>query len=281
MALVLARTAARSLAAPLRASTAIRCSSAVAAERPALLRARAAGEERERRDSWQQAGTSSARWSAGASCAALGFGLVVFQLVANAEAPEEHAEPLTGLKYPHLISVPETPKKHVFVGCGCRLMTPLKVKAYTIGLYADEAGLKKAVKEGKGAAEALGTEAYEKTVRLVMARDVDGTHLAKGFDRSMLKRIRTAAKEGKEGGKEALRKFNNLFRGRNLPSGTEVTLSWLAGGRMVTAIGGQHVGTIESEALCWAIFDMYCGPKAVSNEAREGIAAGLAALGHH
>ncbi|GAB0492722.1 hypothetical protein MMPV_003991 [Pyropia vietnamensis] len=191
----------------------------------------------------------------------------------------------------------------VLVGAGVRAMTPLKVKVYALGLYADHAALVSVVPaaalastaEGGAApsvtaADLLGMpavwtglcapRAFPATLRLVVAREVTGAHMLHGFERALKPRLRVAAKaHDHTDGKAGMAAFTGWWKKvGTLPVGTEVTLSRDGAGRVTMAIKGEPVGAVVSDALAWALWDMFLGAGGVSVEIRQGIADGLARL---
>mmetsp|Transcript_13690 Transcript_13690/g.23489 ORF Transcript_13690/g.23489 Transcript_13690/m.23489 type:complete len:297 (+) Transcript_13690:81-971(+) len=217
--------------------------------------------------------------------------LAAFILTAEAQAEDKGGitERSTGIVYPQFIS-DDSLRKQYLVGVGVRAMSPLKIKAYCIGLYVDVDQAKAPLAQWRGADAAtllhdhsfnqvLLQDRFDKSIRLVMARDVDGLHLAKGFDRSVIPRVRRAASSmNMPGGKEALKEFNGWFRGKNLKTGTEVVLHWHRGGKLTACIDGVVLGRLESPALCWALFDVYLGAKPVSSDAKNAIFNGFHTL---
>lgn len=186
----------------------------------------------------------------------------------------------------------------VLVGAGVRAMTPLKVKVYALGLYADRAALASVVPPAAAGAAAppvtgeglLGTpavwtslcapRAFPATLRLVVAREVTGGHMLHGFERALKPRLRVAAKaHGHTDGKAGMAAFAGWWKKvGTLPVGTEVTLSRDGEGRVTMAIKGEPVGVVASDALAWALWDMFLGAGGVSAEIRAGVADGLARL---
>lgn len=189
----------------------------------------------------------------------------------------------------------------VLVGAGVRAMTPLRVKVYALGLYADRAALVSTVPPAALASKAEGgaapsvtaadllgmptvwtglctPRAFPATLRLVVAREVTGGHMLHGFERALKPRLRVAAKaHGHTDGKAGMAAFSGWWKKvGTLPVGTEVTLSRDCAGRVTMAIKGESVGAVVSDALAWALWDMFLGAGGVSVEIRQGIADGLA-----
>jgi len=195
----------------------------------------------------------------------------------------------------------------VLAGAGVRAMTPLRVKVYALGLYGERRALVAACRPAVAAAAAAGGGAAAaapvspaalldtpavwarlcaprgsaSTLRLVVAREVTGDHMLHGFERALKPRLKAAAKKphGYGDAKPGLAAFTKWWKTvGTLKVGTELTVSRDGAGRVTMAIKGEPLGTVESDALAWALWDMFLGPKGVSAEIRQGVADGLAAL---
>eukprot|EP00511_Aplanochytrium_stocchinoi_P013628 CAMPEP_0204894298 /NCGR_PEP_ID=MMETSP1349-20130617/33347_1 /ASSEMBLY_ACC=CAM_ASM_000710 /TAXON_ID=215587 /ORGANISM="Aplanochytrium stocchinoi, Strain GSBS06" /LENGTH=373 /DNA_ID=CAMNT_0052061457 /DNA_START=1 /DNA_END=1122 /DNA_ORIENTATION=+ len=119
-------------------------------------------------------------------------------------------------------------------------------------------------KQGEAIREMKGTEKYPSSVlRLIMLRDVKTDHVAHGFDRTLLWRIRDLQNEEKQGpGKEALRKFTDfLRRQKEWKKGTILDLVRLPHGMVSVRVDGVEGILLHSEMLSYAILDAYYGPK--------------------
>lgn len=100
-------------------------------------------------------------------------------------------------------------------------------------------------------------------LRLVMLRDVEGQHMAHGFDRTLLQRIRGAQGNAKCGtGKTALRQLNSfIVKQGKWTKGTTLEFVRLRDGIVDVRVDGRPHLALRSEALSWALFDAYMGPK--------------------
>jgi len=99
-------------------------------------------------------------------------------------------------------------------------------------------------------------------LRLVMLHDKGGDHIAHGFDRALLGRIRSAQGDSKTGtGKTALRKLNRFVEKHEWKKGTILEFTRLPEGFVDVSVDGSKVLTLRSEAFSWALFDTYLGPK--------------------
>jgi hypothetical protein len=112
------------------------------------------------------------------------------------------------------------------------------------------------------------------TMRLVMARDVGAQQMVEAFDEALAPRVAQAAQRDMPGGAEALGRFRALFTSQ-LRNGTELLFTWAPGDKLLVSIGGRQVGEIESRALCWALFDVYLGPKPISPEGKKTVVGKL------
>jgi chalcone isomerase-like protein len=196
----------------------------------------------------------------------------------------ETVAPNTSVEFPTEIQTPVGVQ--LLTGTGVRTRSIFKVKVYTFGLYVDGEGARTALAgwRGKSAADLAGDAslydellkgAFPMTMRLVMARDVGAAQMAEAFDGAIAPRVAQAAQRDMAGGAEALARFRALFTS-NLRSGTELLFTWAPGDKLLVSIGGRQVGEIENRALCWALFDVYLGPKPISPEGKRTVVARLA-----
>jgi chalcone isomerase-like protein len=174
---------------------------------------------------------------------------------------------------------------HRLTGTGVRTRTIFNVKVYTFGLYVDPDRARTALApwRGKSAAD-LGNDAslydellkgsFPMTMRLQMARHVGAAQMAEAFDGALAPRVTQAAQRGMPGGAEALARFRALFTSE-LRNGTELLFTWAPGDKLLVSIGGRQVGAIENRALCWALFDVYLGPKPISLAGKKTVVARL------
>ena len=121
---------------------------------------------------------------------------------------------------------------------------------------------------------------------LVIARPIDGPHMARGFQQSVLGRYTAALKQrGAEPEERVLEELGGLvgaFTGLSLAVGDEVTFAWAAGGDGVLRValnGAELPGSeLRSAALARALFDVYAGEGGVSARAVGTLRANLAAV---
>ncbi len=171
------------------------------------------------------------------------------------------------------------------VGVGARIKEVLMVdvNVYAVGMYVSTADGPTALAAWKGKKsselrkdsafyDALMSDSVEKSLRLVMARSVDGETMRDAFDDALKPRAR------KFGGSDKLSTFKGYFTMDDLDEDVELLFTWKRGGTLVTSIGGKKRGEIKSEGLCKAFFDIYIGKKPVSSAARNSFYGGLAKM---
>lgn len=107
-------------------------------------------------------------------------------------------------------------------------------------------------------------------LRMVLARNIDGPHMAKGFDRSMVKRVRAGQNGQRKGsGKAALKQFTKFFSEKQKwEKGTTIDFLRTPAGSMHVLVyepsgNGRAAKQMEfdSALLTWALFDTYMGAK--------------------
>uniref|UniRef100_A0A7S0EJQ9 Chalcone isomerase domain-containing protein n=1 Tax=Hanusia phi TaxID=3032 RepID=A0A7S0EJQ9_9CRYP len=185
-----------------------------------------------------------------------------------------------GNKY---VNVDTESKQQHLIGIGMRCMLQkcefALAQAYAIGLYIDESFLEDA---SQGQTKHLDSRPLEdprvrKTLRLVMAREVKGPHIAKGFDRTLINVLRKLTNSKKSPGKDALKKFTSIFSNcGTLQQNDDVMLYMPGDGSLTIFIRGESRGRIDSQLLCDAIMEMYIGSKPVGPLIRSNFIAGYA-----
>jgi len=109
-------------------------------------------------------------------------------------------------------------------------------------------------------------------LRLMMLRDQNADHIANGFDRTLLWRVRYAQGQNRKGkGKDALRHLTQLVkRQQSFKKGDILDFVRLPEGFVEVRVNGERKLVVQSEAFSWAIFDAYMGEKGhMSKESRE------------
>jgi hypothetical protein len=191
-------------------------------------------------------------------------------------------EPNTGVRFPTELQTAAGSQE--LTGTGVRTRTFLKVKVYAFGLYVNQAGARAALGpwRGKSAGDLARDQAlynellkgeFPMTLRLVMTRDVGGDQMASAFSEALEPRVAQAEQRGMSGGAAALTQFRGFF-GSDLKNGTELVFA-RSGGKLTVSIGGQQVGEIDNPALGWALFDVYLGPKPISEDGKKTVVSRL------
>jgi hypothetical protein len=180
-------------------------------------------------------------------------------------------EPFTGIEFPR------SKDHYLLLGTAVRCMLGqckfAKARAYAVGLY---------VEDGNSVHQWMpknsNEEVFSRVLRapvarrlvLVMDKDVAGHHIAKGFDRSLLPRVRKSQGGQKSGpGKDALRDFTRCFsQEKILRKGTEISLVWRPDDSLIVLIDSSARAVIHSPILCRALFDMYLGPDSIFKKYR-------------
>jgi Chalcone isomerase like len=200
-------------------------------------------------------------------------------------------ESASGLTFPTWITVgaKDKPSTHALVGLGIRKKTIFRVKVYAFGFYIDvnaaQAQLKpymakstKKLLKDRTFDRALTSDKFGKTLRLVMARDVDADDMEEAFEDALKPRIKQFLKKATEAdrgkGTAALKKFQAYFT-KELEKKHELIFTWLPGGNLYTTIQGKKFPVIKNEALCWALFDVYLGDDPISDDGKETIVKAL------
>lgn len=245
-------------------------------------------------------------------------GALALTSVATARAqPPQLIEYRTGHAFSLRRAVPLAPPgASVLLACNTRCMLGWcrfpPARAYAFGVYLDArslaaaGALKRAGAREPGALVAALLGAAEGAARsalagapmpggaprpgclsivLVIARPIDGEHMARGFQAAVLARYTATLKqrggEGEEGALAALGGLAGAFSGMSLAVGDEVVFAWDAGGDGVlrASVNGAPLagGELRSAALARALFEVYAGEGGVSARAVGTLRANLAA----
>jgi Chalcone isomerase like len=201
------------------------------------------------------------------------------------ELPDVVPEDVTQVSYPRSLSAREQ-----LMGVGMRLMTPLKIQVYAIGLYVDASLAAELLQDWRGAGPDFGpafwteltnpSSPLTRTLRMKVVREVSGKHMQHGFDRALIPRVRAAASSmGMPGGKDALRKFNAIFKSAGvLRVGTEICIKCTGFDTLVLEINQQHCVTLHNKALVWAVLDMFLGEAPVAPNVKSRVAESFHSL---
>ncbi|CAN8062002.1 unnamed protein product, partial [Agarophyton chilense] len=194
-------------------------------------------------------------------------------------------EPHTGVHFPATLS----PTAHL-LGLGARYMGGV-VKVYAAGIYVHPTHARRALRAWRrfSAPELLRADplwtvlcthaAVPTVVRLVVARQVLGSHMQNGFERQLLHRVARAAKMGGACRpvecKAHAKRFCALFANvGTMKVGSDVRIA-LDDDLVTLTVDGRLLGEIRSKQLASSLLDMFLGPKAVVEGLRHDVANGL------
>ena len=166
-----------------------------------------------------------------------------------------------------------------------KLLGPLKINIYSVGIYVDGPAVKKALsskykeksegdisKDPKLFEEIISSSSYEKSLRLVISY---GNLKRSQFLDALQERLEP--KLAKAGEKGTIDAFKKLFDDVSFKKGSEIVFVQ-EGGKLVTKIDGKSKGTIASTSLCGALFDIYLGSDPVAPEAKTSFGKTIAAV---
>ena len=223
------------------------------------------------------------------------FGVALLVVLASARpaAAQESDEGVvhernSGVPFPVELTAPGTETVHVITGTGIRTKTFLKVKVYAFGLYVDPAGARTALADYAGMEgkelekndtffDTVLEQDFGMTLRLVMTRDVGGEDMAEAFDGALRPRVQRAAAEmDMPGGEAALDEFRGFFSVDEMTKESAIVFSCAPDGTLRTSVKGEVQPEIASEALCWALFDVYLGKDPISGGGKKNIGKAFA-----
>ncbi|GAB2286541.1 hypothetical protein Dimus_020939 [Dionaea muscipula] len=207
-------------------------------------------------------------------------------------------EPRTGIEFPTILNINVEEDSHsclsseVLVGTGSKTMTIIRIKSlkvYAFGFYVhpsslcDKLGPKYAsipiaeLKKHHDLYEDLLREDINMTIRLVVNCNGMKINTVKdAFEKSLRARL---VKANPCTDYECLRAFESCFtRNISLPSGTTIDFRRTEDGQLLTEIGGNLIGAVQSKDLCRAFFDMYIGDVPISEQTKEEIGRNIASI---
>lgn len=194
--------------------------------------------------------------------------------VGSAEYTEETA---TKEKFQRSLSLPGCSTSLSLLGTGYRekVFAIIGVKVYAAGLYVNPSILSTlSTWKGQSASEIQENSALfslifqaplEKSLQIVLVRDIDGKTFWDALDDAISPRIKTATPVDES----ALSTFRSIFQGRSLKKGTLIFLTWLNPSKMLVCVSSDGIpssvdATIESENVTSALFDVFFGDAPVS-----------------
>ncbi|XP_024517125.1 fatty-acid-binding protein 2 [Selaginella moellendorffii] len=204
-------------------------------------------------------------------------------------------EPHSGVQFPlHLLGLEGNGLQlsQVLGGVGVRCRQLMKIKSinlYAFGMYVHPESLRAQLGEKYAGVSPsdlkFRSEFYDDLLRHEVSLTVRMVVLYKGLTvdlvrsafqvslRNRLRKIKGAEDD------EGLQIFCSYLSGDlKIHKGTVIDIHWQPGGRLQTVVDGRRVGTIFSENLCRAFFDLYIGDPPVSSSAKHSIGESFARI---
>ncbi|XP_027170706.1 fatty-acid-binding protein 3, chloroplastic [Coffea eugenioides] len=209
----------------------------------------------------------------------------------SVESTEYTEEPATKVKFQTSLSIPGCSTSMPLTGTGYRekVFAVIGVKVYAAGLYVNQSIFTRLEAwKGQSAADLQQDSEFfdtifqaplEKSLQIVLVRDVDGKTFWDALDEAISPRIKSPTPVDTS----ALSTFSTLFQGRPLNKGTIILLTWLDSTKMLVSVSSDGLpsgvdATIESTNVISALFDVFLGSDSVSPTLKASVTSGLTAL---
>ncbi|RVW31023.1 Fatty-acid-binding protein 3, chloroplastic [Vitis vinifera] len=213
-------------------------------------------------------------------------------------------EPSTNVKFQTSLTLPECSsplsflelltKAFIFMVCNNsgyreKVFAIIGVKVYAAGLYLNQSISNKLnAWKGRSATEIQGDSSLfdsifqipqEKSLQIVLVRDVDGKTFWDALDEAISPRIKAPSPVDVS----ALSTFRSIFQGRSLRKGTFIFLTWMEPSKMLVCISSDGLpssvdATIKSMNVTMVLFDVFFGNSPVSPSLKASVANGLATV---
>ncbi|KAL2247426.1 UNVERIFIED_CONTAM: Fatty-acid-binding protein 3, chloroplastic [Sesamum indicum] len=211
---------------------------------------------------------------------------VVELIVVSSEYTEE---PETKVKFQTSLSLPGCSSLSL-LGTGYRekVFAIIGVKVYAAGLYTNQSVFSKLdawkgrssveLQQDSSIFDAIFQAPLEKSLHIILVRDVDGKTFWDALDEAISPRITSPTPVDES----ALSTFRSIFQGRPLKKGTSIFLTWLDTTKMLVCVSPDGApssvdATIESSNVTSALFDVFLGGNPVSPSLKASASNGLAA----
>lgn len=212
-------------------------------------------------------------------------------VVFAASASDYSEEPATNVKFQKLISLPGCSSPLSLLGTGYRekVFAIIGVKVYAAGLYTNPSisssldaftgHTAQEITESPSLLDSIFQAPLEKSLQIVLVRDIDGKTFWDALDEAISPRI----KSPNPGDESALSTFRSIFQGRPLKKGTFIFLTWLDQSKMLVSVSSDGLptvmdATINSMNVTSALFNVFFGNNPVSPSLKSSVAAGLSAI---
>ncbi|XWS10205.1 hypothetical protein CRYUN_Cryun39dG0055200 [Craigia yunnanensis] len=200
-------------------------------------------------------------------------------------------EPATKVKFYTSLSLPGCSSSLSLLGTGYRekVFAIIGVKVYAAGLYVNQSILSTLdawkgwsavqIQDDLSMFKSIFEVPLEKSLQIVLVRDVDGKTFWDALDEAISPRIKAPTPVDES----ALSIFRSIFQGRPLNKGTFIFLTWSDPSRMLVTVSSDGLptsidATIESENVATALFDVFLGDASVSPSLKTSVASSLAAI---
>lgn len=200
-------------------------------------------------------------------------------------------EPTTNVKFQRSLSLPGCSSPLSLVGTGYRekVFAFIGVKVYAAGLYVNQSisdtlhvwkGRSAIqIQEDSSLFDSVFRAPLEKSLQIVLVRDIDGKTFWDALDEAISPRIKAPTAIDKT----ALSTFRSIFKARPLKKGTLIFLTWLNPSKMLVCISSDGLpsvedATIQSENVASALYDVFFGGASVSPSLKGSVATGLAKI---
>ncbi|KAA8524059.1 hypothetical protein F0562_010510 [Nyssa sinensis] len=200
-------------------------------------------------------------------------------------------EPATNVKFQTSLTLPGCSSTLLLLGTGFRekVFAIIGVKVYAAGLYVNQSIISKLdgwkgrsaaeIQEDSSLFDSIFQAPPEKSLQIVLVRDVDGKTFWDALDDAISPRIKTPTPVDQS----ALSTFRSIFQGRPLKKGTFIFLTWLNPGKMLVCVSSDGLpsgvdAAIESMNVTSALFDVFFGGDPVSPSLKASVANGLATI---
>ncbi|CAH8255539.1 unnamed protein product [Arabidopsis lyrata] len=203
---------------------------------------------------------------------------------------DEYAEETaTSVKFQRSVTLPGCSSPLSLLGTGFRekKFAIIGVKVYAAGYYVNESILSGlSAWKGRSADEiqrdsslfsSIFQAQAEKSLQIVLVRDVDGKTFWDALDEAISPRIKSPSSDDTT----ALSTFRGIFQNRPLNKGSVILLTWINTSKMLVSISSEGLptdvdATIESGNVTSALFDVFFGDSPVSPTLKSSVANQLA-----
>ncbi|KVI10553.1 Chalcone isomerase [Cynara cardunculus var. scolymus] len=168
--------------------------------------------------------------------------------------------------------------------------SPIRIPSFSIKATASSVGNTEYVEEPAtnvkfqsslslpGCPSSLSLIGTEKSLQIVLVRDVDGKTFWDALDEAISPRIKSPQVD-----ETALSTFRGIFQNRPLKKGTSIFLTWLHPSKMLVHLSAEGIpsaadATIQSENVTISLFDVFFGRGPVSPSLKASVSNCLASI---